>query len=573
MSVFQEVHLLELRLATARKLDDLFDRLREVPLESVAPMVLSTLDELAPGRQWFLEIQMPDEGAADDALLVESRSRLFSSGPGGDEAASRALADGRLQKLARGEGRATPGVPEPSPTPPPAASDAQASCVLPSPAASCTPLWLPGLLFVPLIQRGHYLGVLGATAPDAGKDELSAVLEEAARRVDTEVDIATQRSRSRIIERLANHALEDYYLERGVERTMRLLILNQAASDIFLVYDQTGLEDPRDIVCAYFTAAGKWPLSIPYADVRAFLADPAAMPPLIRQRIEAGSWLALPLRKREARGPTRTFGVAVFLGASFPYSVRMMLEDVMEDMDSAMINYHEKRRELQRFLCPPVVRSLLEGDRADIEARLAPRRREMALGFVDIVGYSRMCTRYNDLPHQIAALLRDWKQNMREATFLFNGIVDKFVGDCLFYHRGPVSDDPPPRLALDALRIAIGCAAGTQSLNPHLEKYGFSASDTLAVSIGLHIGSDLVVGDIGGEFTAIGADVNITQRIQSNEFTSGKIVVSERFRTYTWEKLPELATAENRFTYGPRTELNLKGVGPFAVYELLKREA
>ncbi len=553
-----EAEVLRRRLETLERLDGLFDRERNSSLDVVVPSMFTALAQVVPGSQWFLSVMLPDyEDGGDDALLPYRR-QVFCGSQGASDAAAAVLATERFRMPERlsiagmerlgGLASATAG----------AASYLGRSETLGE--ARC----------VGLVQAGTLLGVLGAVPASPGDPLLAPILETAAGRIDTEVDLQVQRVRRRILARKMNQALEDYYLERGIERALNILLANRICTGIHLLYDRSGVEGEQEIVTEHFTPEGPRMLSIPAAQVQTFLQDHSAMPEVIAEHLaQAGQGVTLSLIKRDEDGKRRAFGVIVFLGPSFSYSLRLMLGELIDDIDSAMINYHEKRRELSRFLSPSVVQRLLQGDRSEIEAQMAPRQQSIALGFADIVGYSRICTRYHDLPQQIAGLLKDWKRRMREVTFRNGGIVDKFIGDCLFFHRGPWSSDPQEKLALDAVRIAVGCAAETELLSRRLGEYGFGSDESLRVSIGLHLGKDLVVGDIGGEFTALGADVNIAQRIQGHEASSGRIMVSAVVRELIGERLREAALPGQTLAFGPERSLELKGVGKFRVFEVV----
>jgi class 3 adenylate cyclase len=555
-----EAEVLRRRLETLERLDALFDRERNSSLEAVVPSMFAALEQLVPGSHWFLSVMLPDyEDGGEDALLPYRR-QVFCSSRGASEAVAAVLATERFEMPERltmagmerlGGHRA-------------AGAGTGIGTYLGRSES------LGNARCVGLMQAGTFLGVLGAVSGSTVDPLLALILETAAGRIDTEVDLQVQRVRRRILARKMNQALEDYYLERGIERAMNILLANRICTGIHLLYDRSGVEGQQDLVTEHFTPEGPRRLSIPMAQVQAFLLDHSAVPEAIAEHLaKAGQGVTLSLVKRDEDGKRRAFGVIVFLGPSFSYSLRLMLGELIDDIDSAMINYHEKRRELSRFLSPSVVQRLLEGDRSEIEAQMAPRQQSIALGFADVVGYSRICSRYHDLPQQIAELLKDWKRRMREVTFRNGGIVDKFIGDCLFFHRGPWSSDSQEKLALDAVRIAVECAAETELLSRRLGDYGFAAEESLRVSIGLHLGKDLVVGDIGGEFTALGADVNIAQRIQAHESSSGRIVVSGAVRRLIGGSLQEAALPGQTLAFGPAQSIELKGVGKFEVFEVL----
>ncbi len=547
MPVSLESGASHLALRTLCSLDDAFDQERSSGLHEMMPVVFDVLEEILPGRHWFLCLDAPDFSQAEEENVLSHRRHTYCSSDQATQAAALMLEEHPEAPLA----------PERS-----------KQALLPT-----TVPFSEGAL-VPLRVQGRFIGTLGVTPAEDGDEDTLIVLAAASRRIDSEVDIHVQRLRRRILARKINHALEDYYLERGVERAMHVVLANGICQEIFLLYDRDGLDTAFDFVDLRFSQTGTLSAGVPRAEVEAFLQDTSEMPPAIQAVIgSSGGGFTQSLLKHDREGREQTFGAVVFVGGPFTQSDQLFLAEMVDDVDSAMINYHEKRRKLCRFLSPSVVNRLLEGDQSEIDAQMAPRRSKIAMGFADIVGYSGLCTLHHDMPLEIATLLTDWKTRMRKITFDHGGIVDKFIGDCLFFHRGPWSEDSPEQLALDAIRIAVRCANDTDELNGRLTQYGMNDTDQLRVSIGLHIGQDLVVGDIGGEFTAIGADVNITQRIQGHEQSSGRIVVSKAIRDLSHGSLSELSLPGVAAEFSLPFELELKGVGPFQVYELIRRPA
>ncbi|MBI3270180.1 MAG: adenylate/guanylate cyclase domain-containing protein [Planctomycetes bacterium] len=538
------------QLRVVEAVDTIFDVARNASVDEVIPKLFALLRAEVPGFGFFARTTLPDYEEKDTGETVAMIENVLVTEEADREAAQRAAVEAEGTK---GE----------------AASVTSGNCLL-----------------VPLRRRGGRIGWLGAVRPAAAADGvpgssagasaqasetewLLAALTTVAQRLDSELEIHSLRLHRRILASKLNRALEDYYLDRGISRAINILMVNGVCEGVYVAYDRSGLQGEPDVSSQFHWVWGVEEMRLPHVEVETFLKDPSLVPGCARERIAGvAGGLTVPLRRRDFDGKQQCFGCITFIGSAVDYSSRMLLEEFANVLDSAMINYHEKRRELSRFLSPPLVRQLLQGDRTEIERRMAPRPQLLALAFADIVGYSRLCSRYPEKALQTAALLCEWKRLAREITYRRNGIVDKFIGDCLFYQCGAWTKDPPEQLVLDAAAIALDCCEETEKLGRCMSDYGFSQGDSLRLSVGIHVGSSLVVGEIGGEFTAIGSDVNIASRIQDDDYTSGRIVVSQAVYQLLAPSIHRLDRPGRKVTFGEPASLELKGVGQMKVYAL-----
>lgn len=156
----------------------------------------------------------------------------------------------------------------------------------------------------------------------------------------------------------------------------------------------------------------------------------------------------------------------------------------------------------------------------EIEARLMNNETiEATVAFIDICGFTRISEQ--ETPDTVVKLLNDYFDLITKEVIAQNGVIDKFIGDCvLAVFRGDHHLDR----ALDA------CIAVRDKIN-ELPEFG-SNHFVPKVSIGLNSG-EMISGNIGSatlrrlDYTVIGDTVNTAQRLQSKA-EPGQIIISEK---------------------------------------------
>ncbi|PYG85811.1 adenylate cyclase [Ruminiclostridium sufflavum DSM 19573] len=174
----------------------------------------------------------------------------------------------------------------------------------------------------------------------------------------------------------------------------------------------------------------------------------------------------------------------------------------------------------KKYVAPQVVETLVK-DGLD-ELKLGGVRRDIAVLFVDIRGFSTMSERLK--PEQVVEVLNDYLNLTATAIFKFGGTVDKFIGDAtMAVFNAPLDIEHP---VLSAVCAALEMMKGAKALSEEsLAQYGTAVT----FGIGINYGT-AVVGNIGAsfrmEYTAIGDTVNTAQRLESNA-EPGQILISE----------------------------------------------
>jgi class 3 adenylate cyclase/FixJ family two-component response regulator len=149
---------------------------------------------------------------------------------------------------------------------------------------------------------------------------------------------------------------------------------------------------------------------------------------------------------------------------------------------------------------------------------------EATVAFVDICSFTSISER--ESPDTVVNLLNRYFDLMVNEIIAQEGIIDKFIGDCVMaVFKGPYHTD----------RAIEACLA----IRNHIESLKADIDFMPKVSIGINSG-EMISGNIGSatlrrlDYTVIGDTVNVAQRLQKAA-EAGQIVISE----YVFEKVKQ----------------------------------
>jgi adenylate cyclase len=152
--------------------------------------------------------------------------------------------------------------------------------------------------------------------------------------------------------------------------------------------------------------------------------------------------------------------------------------------------------------------------------------------FTDIRGFTSMSENFE--PEQVVSVINEYLTLQTDKVFKWEGLLDKFVGDCVMAVYGipfPKEDD-----SLRAVRTAMDIRDSVVKLNAIREKRG---QHVVQIGIGVNTG-DVVSGNMGSpqkmDYTVIGDNVNLAARLEANA-PGGRIFVSESTYRETMEKI------------------------------------
>ncbi len=300
-----------------------------------------------------------------------------------------------------------------------------------------------------------------------------------------------------------------------------------------------------------------------------FLFELPAVPMLCVELVFAALFFFFSSRLRSVRFALAVFGLlAAYVAAAstlFIYAnvVMAIIRPLMSGAFSAasVIVYwyvtEEKekqklRSKFEQYFPPSVVRQLV--DTPDMLTTM-PKRKEVTIMFSDIKSFTTYSSTMT--PEEISTTLNEYFEAMTDIVFKYGGTVDKFIGDGLMVFYG--APEPQPDHALRCVRAAIEMQHKCRELKRRWEPAGRLP---LRIRIGINTG-EVVVGDLGSarrmEYTVLGSDVNLAQRLESNAPVEG-IMISEATYRHVKGEVP----------IRPLDPIKVKGLEtPVVVYEVL----
>jgi len=148
-------------------------------------------------------------------------------------------------------------------------------------------------------------------------------------------------------------------------------------------------------------------------------------------------------------------------------------------------------------------------------------KRYAVVMFADISGYTALSEKLS--AEVVSEIINNCFDMLVDCVVMYNGIIDKFIGDCILCVFGINSGETPE---YNACKCALEMQSRFNNLNNELKKlYDFD----FKIAIGINSGS-LILGNIGCnkrmEYTVIGDTVNTASRIQGTA-KGGEILISE----------------------------------------------
>jgi len=136
-------------------------------------------------------------------------------------------------------------------------------------------------------------------------------------------------------------------------------------------------------------------------------------------------------------------------------------------------------------------------------------RRNVTVAFTDISGFTTMSELLD--PEELTLLMNDCFKNLSMMVYRYEGIIDKFIGDCIMSIFGaPIShEDDPERAILACLDMQLALNEINARLDPTIKKLSIHSGINSGEVIAGKIGSDLQM-----EYTVMGDTVNVAQRLK-----------------------------------------------------------
>jgi class 3 adenylate cyclase len=208
----------------------------------------------------------------------------------------------------------------------------------------------------------------------------------------------------------------------------------------------------------------------------------------------------------------------------------------------------ERLGRLRRFLSAPVAEAVLT---SSDESPLAPHRREIAVLFCDLRGFTAFTKQVE--PEEVMEVLDAYYAAAGRHINAFQATLGSFEGDGLMaYLNDPVACDQP---ALRVVEMGLAIAEAIDELTPGWQRRGYDLSYGIGMALG-HATLGVVGYDGRNDYTAMGTVVNLGARL-CNAATARQLIVDQRV----------YLQAEDAFDFTELGPVALKGFGePVATY-------
>ena len=190
-------------------------------------------------------------------------------------------------------------------------------------------------------------------------------------------------------------------------------------------------------------------------------------------------------------------------------------------MANGLLEKSQVENAFSRFVSPNVAKQIMEN--LD-QVQLGGEHVNATALFADIAGFTSMSEKMTS--EEIARLLNEYFGYISEASRLYHGTIDKYMGDCAMIIFGAPLEDAQHHF--HAVSCAILIQRLIKRLNIEREKQG---KITIDFRIGINSG-EMLAGNMGAhermQYTVVGESVNLAARLHSTA-QRGQIAVTDYF--------------------------------------------
>jgi adenylate cyclase len=195
---------------------------------------------------------------------------------------------------------------------------------------------------------------------------------------------------------------------------------------------------------------------------------------------------------------------------------------------------------LEQYVSPEVSSLLMDNHQDLLEVGSV---QELTVLFADIRNFTLLVQHLP--PDHLRLFLNSFFELFAQTVFSFQGMLDKFMGDAVLVIFGA------------PVKIANPCLAAVMAAGKIMQEFDqlrvfWAEKDKVFEKVGLGIGisrGEMFLGNVGSarrlDYTVIGADVNIAQRLAS-ETRSGQILLTDRVENQLGGQYPTRAEGSRR---------------------------
>ncbi|HTC21289.1 MAG TPA: adenylate/guanylate cyclase domain-containing protein, partial [bacterium] len=218
-------------------------------------------------------------------------------------------------------------------------------------------------------------------------------------------------------------------------------------------------------------------------------------------------------------------GVSAIAAGNLDQKINIRRSDELGDLTDAFNEMAKSLREKEvikgafsKYVTKSVVDRILEHKDG---LKLGGEKKVVTVFFSDIRGFTPMSEVLN--AEEVVHLLNEYFTAMTAIIFKYEGTLDKYMGDAIMAIYGAPIDmiDHAERAVLAAVEMG-------EKMKELQAKWKMEGKREVNIGIGINTG-EVVVGNIGSnermEYTAIGDNVNLTQRLESVA-EKGQILIS-----------------------------------------------
>ncbi len=193
--------------------------------------------------------------------------------------------------------------------------------------------------------------------------------------------------------------------------------------------------------------------------------------------------------------------------------VTILIDDLTE-----IRRREETLKEVERYLPPAMVENIRTIDTIE----LGGEEREISVVSVDVRGFTSFSEQLE--PEELMTIINRYLSVSSDAIHLYEGIIDKYMGDAVVGLYNTQLNPQPDDHALRAVRAAMSMSYDIQALHETLP-------DPYRLWYGIGIDTGVaVLGNVGSEdrkeFTALGKPVNYAKKLQEAA-ERGEVIISE----------------------------------------------